>query len=325
MRSENGHKIKLLKLMELFRQETDENNPMLATAICERLAARGVPCDRRTLSRDIKVLNENGYEVMSTMIGHEKAYYVVDRSFDVPEIKILIDAVQAASFVTEKKSTELVEKIAALGGAHRAEILKQSIVCFNTRKHSNESIYYNVDRLEEAIYKNKKVIFLYYDLNEHGEKVYRRDGHHYVVEPIALVFNEDNYYLTCYSSRHDGTSNYRVDRMSAVEIIDEDITEKAMELRSSVAGYTEQVFKMYGGEEAKVTLEFSDKLIGVVYDKFGENVKMVRTGEHTIVASVDVRISPTFWGWLFQFTDQMKILSPANVAEEYKAQVKKIL
>ena len=325
MRSENGHKIKLLKLMELFRQETDEHNPMLATAICEKLAARGVPCDRRTLSRDIKVLNENGYEVMSTMIGHEKAYYVVDRSFDVPEIKILIDAVQAASFVTEKKSTELVEKIAALGSACRAEILKQSIVRFNTRKHSNELIYYNVDRLEEAIYKNKKVIFLYYDLDEHGEKVYRRDGHHYVVEPIALVFNEDNYYLTCYSSRHDGTSNYRVDRMSAVEIIDEDITEKAMELRENVAGYTEQVFKMYGGEKAKVTLEFSDKLIGVVYDKFGENVKMVRTGEHTIVASVDVRISPTFWGWMFQFGDQMKILSPANIAEEYKAQAMKIL
>jgi len=325
MAETNIKKIKLLRLMEIFRQETDEDNPMLATTVCKRLEEKGVMCDRRTLTRDIAILNEFGYEVMSTMVGHEKAYYVVDRSFDVPEIKILIDAVQAASFVTEKKAAELVEKIAALGGAHRAEILKQSIVCFNTRKHSNESIYYNVDRLEEAIYKNKKVIFLYYDLNEHGEKVYRRDGHHYVVEPIALVFNEDNYYLTCYSSRHDGTSNYRVDKMSAVEIIDEDITEKAMELRASVAGYTEQVFKMYGGEEAKVTLEFSDKLIGVVYDKFGENVRMVRTGEHTIVASVDVRISPTFWGWLFQFTDQMKILSPANVAEEYKAQTKKII
>jgi len=325
MAETNIKKIKLLRLMEIFRQETDEDNPMLATTVCKRLEEKGVMCDRRTLTRDIAILNEFGYEIMSTMVGHEKAYYVVDRSFDVPEIKILIDAVQAASFITEKKATELVEKIAALGGAHRAEILKQSIVCFNTRKHSNESIYYNVDRLEEAIYKNKKVIFLYYDLNEHGERVYRRDGHHYVVEPIALVFNEDNYYLTCYSSRHDGTTNYRVDKMSAVEIIDEDITEKAMELRASVAGYTEQVFKMYGGEEAKITLEFSDKLIGVVYDKFGENVRMVRTGEHTIVASVDVRISPTFWGWMFQFTDQMKILSPANVAEEYKAQAKKII
>lgn len=271
MAETNIKKIKLLRLMEIFRQETDEDNPMLATTVCKRLEEKGVMCDRRTLTRDIAILNEFGYEIMSTMVGHEKAYYVVDRSFDVPEIKILIDAVQAASFITEKKATELVEKIAALGGAHRAEILKQSIVCFNSRKHSNESIYYNVDRLEEAIYKNKKVIFLYYDLNEHGERVYRRDGHHYVVEPIALVFNEDNYYLTCYSSRHDGTSNYRVDKMSAVEIIDEDITEKAMELRASVAGYTEQVFKMYGGEEAKITLEFSDKLIGVVYDRCSYN------------------------------------------------------
>ena len=325
MAETNIKKIKLLRLMEIFRQETDEDNPMLATTVCKRLEEKGVMCDRRTLTRDIAILNEFGYEVMSTMVGHEKAYYVVERSFDVPEIKILIDAVQAASFVTEKKAAELVEKIAALGGALRAEILKQSIVCFNTRKHSNEQIYYNVDRLEEAIYKNKKVIFLYYDLNEHGEKVFRRDGHHYVVEPIALVFNEDNYYLTCYSSRHDGTSNYRVDKMASVEIIDEDITEKAMELRATVGGYTEQVFKMYGGELVKVTLEFNDKLIGVVYDKFGENVKMVRTGEHTIVASVDVRISPTFWGWLFQFSDQMKILSPSNVAEEYKAQAKKII
>lgn len=318
MAEQNIKKIKLLRLMEILRAETDEQNPMLASDVRARLADKGVIVDRRVLTRDIDILNEFGYEIMSTMVGHEKAYYVIDRSFSVPELKILIDAVQAATFITDKKTPELVEKIAALGGAHRAEILQENIVCFNTRKHSNECIYYNVDCLENAIQNNKKVIFLYYDLDEHGEKVYRRDGHHYVVEPIALVFNDDNYYLTCYSSKHDGTANYRVDRMTSVEAIDEEISEKAIELRGEVGCYTEQVFKMYGGELENVTLELDDKLIGVIYDKFGEDTKIVRTGETMVAASVKVQVSPTFFGWLFQFAGEMKILSPDKVIEEYK-------
>ena len=307
--------------MELFRQETDEDHPMLASVVCEKLAARGVPCDRRTLSRDIKVLNDNGYEVMSTMVGHEKAYYVEDRSFAVPELKVLIDAVQAASFITEKKTAELIGKIAALGGSNRAAILQSNMVCFNTRKHSNESIYYNVGFLEEAIQQNKKVVFLYHDIDENGEKVYRRGGHHYVVEPIALVFNEDNYYLVSYSSRHGSTANYRVDRMTDVKVIEEDITDVAMSLREDVSEYTEQAFKMYGGDPVDIVIEYDEKLIGVVYDKFGEGTKMMRSSDDKIIATVKVRISPTFWGWLFQFGKQMRILSPDSVKQEYKKQV----
>ena len=325
MAEQNVKKIKLLRLMEILRAETDEQNPMLASELRKRLADKGVIVDRRVLTRDIDILNEFGYEIMVTMIGHEKAYYVIDRSFSVPELKILIDAVQAATFITDKKTPELVEKIAALGGAHRAEILQENIVCFNTRKHSNESIYYNVDCLENAIQNNKKVIFLYYDLDEHGEKVYRRDGHHYVVEPIALVFNDDNYYLTCYSAKHDGTANYRVDRMTSVESIDEEISKKAQELRCEMGCYTEQVFKMYGGELENVTLELDDKLIGIIYDKFGEDTKIVRTGETAVAASVKVQISPTFFGWLFQFGSQMKVLSPAEVVNEYNKRLKELI
>ena len=213
MAQENWQKYKLLKLLELLRQETDEQNPLPTSAICNRLAEMGISCERRTLTKDIAVLNELGYEVMWNWVGKEKGYYIEDRSFSVPELKILIDAVQAASFITEKKTAELIDKIAELGGTHKADILKGNMVCFNTRKHSNESIYYNVGYLEDAIQQQKKVIFYYYDLNENGEKVYRREHHHYVVEPIALVFNEDNYYLMVYSARHDGTANYRVDRI----------------------------------------------------------------------------------------------------------------
>ena len=318
MAQDNYRKIKLLKLLDMLRQETDEQNPLSTTQICAKLGQMGIVCDRRTLPRDIAILNEQGYEIMSLMVGHDKCYYVEDRSFSVPELKILIDAVQAASFITDKKTAELVDKIASLGGTHRAEILKSNMVCFNTRKHSNEQIYYNVDTLERAIQDNKKVIFYYFNLDENGNKAYRRDHHHYVVEPIALVFNEDNYYLISYSARHDGTANYRLDRMEAVEIIDEDICEKAIALRESVSGYTEQVFKMYGGETVEVVLEFSDNLIGAVYDKFGEDIKMTRVADDQCTATVKVQISPVFWGWLFQFAGQMNITSPESAIEEYR-------
>ena len=158
-------------------------------------------------------------------------------------------------------------------------------------------------------------------MDENGQKVYRRSGHHYVVEPIALVFNEDNYYMVCYSAKHDSTANYRIDRMDAVEIIDEDICEKAVELRGSIDCFTEQAFKMYGGQPVDITIQFSDKLIGVVYDKFGEDTKMVRVNNEECVASVKVQISPTFWGWLLQFGKQMHILSPVSVIEMYNQTV----
>lgn len=311
--------------MEMLRQETDEAHPLRRTEICERLAKDGIGCDIRTLSKDIAVLNDYGFEVMIRKEDHENFYYVEDRSFSVPELKILIDAVQAASFITDKKTAELIDKIAELGGGNRAAILKDNIVHFNTRKHGNEAIYYNVDTIETAIQQDKKIIFRYFDIDENGDRVYRRDGHHYVVEPVALVFNDDNYYLVSYSSKHENTANYRLDRMDAVETIDEDITDKAKELRESIAGYTESVFKMYGGEQQDVTLQFDQKLIGAVYDKFGEGTRMLRINDTTCVAAVKAQISPTFWGWLFQFGGQMKINSPDTLKEEYKNQAAALL
>lgn len=312
MARDNYRKIKIMKLLELLRQNTDEQNPMTTSQLISALAEMDIPCDRRTLTQDVATLNEAGYEIMITMVGHEKGYYVADRRFSVPELKILIDAVHAASFITEKKSEELIEKIADLAGTCRAEVLKRNMVCFNTRKHSNEHIYYNVDVLEEAILTKRKVIFRYFDLNENREKVFRKDGHHYVVEPIALVFNEDNYYLMVYSAKHDNTGTYRVDRMEAVEIIDEPTSEKAISLRSTMAEHTEQTFKMFAGQPEDVVLQFPPKLIGPVYDKFGEDTQMIRSGDN-IIATVRVQVSPTFRGWLHQFGGEMRTLSPHDM------------
>ena len=324
MARDSFRKVKLLKLLEMLQLNTDEQHPMTTSDILAGLLQMDIPCDRRTLAQDIATLNELDYEIMSTTVGHEKGYYVEDRNFSIPELKILIDAVHASSFITEKKSEELITKIASLAGSHRAEVLTRSMVCFNTRKHSNEKIFYNVDELEAAILHQKKILFRYFDLNEKGERVYRRDGHRYVVEPVALVFNEDNYYLTCYSSRHDSISKYRVDRMDSVQIIEDPCSEKAISLRNEVAAYTEQAFKMFGGQPEDVVLEFDRSIIGAVYDRFGENTQMIPSAENKCVASVKVQISPTFWGWLFQFAGQMQILSPAHLISEYKSRCEQI-
>jgi len=318
MLTTGAQRIKLLKLLELLRQETDEHNPMTTNQICEKLADVGVSGDRRTLSQEIELLNECGYEVMSVRVGKSKAYYIEDRSFSVPELRILIDAVQAASFITEKKTAALIDQIAALGGTHRAALLADNSVKFNTRKHTNETIYYNVNYLEEAIAEGRKVVFRYFDLDENASKVYRREGHHYVVEPVALVFHEDNYYLMTYSAKHEGTANYRVDRMEEVAVIDDRVSEVTIQLRQSIGDYTEQAFKMYGGEPKEVTLEFDERLIGSVYDKFGEDVKMTRVSNTKCAVTTKVQVSPVFWGWVFQFAGKMKIISPENLRLEYK-------
>lgn len=320
----NRQKIKLLEIMELLRQQSDEEHPLLTSQIVKSLSDLGITCDRRTLYLDIDLLNEYGFEVQSRLIKHEKGYYCVDRKFSPPELKILIDAVQAAGFITPKKTEEFVSKIADLGGSHRAELLKTNMVCFNTTKHTNEAVYYNISELEYALQNKKKASFYYFDRDVDGEKIYRKNKKRYIVDPMALVYNDDNYYLMCFSSKYDGICNYRIDRMDAVSTEKDDVSEDAIIHIADVAEYNSEVFKMYGGPVLDVVLEFDDSLIGVVQDKFGEDTKMLRTSPGKCVASVKVQESPTFWGWLFQFVGQMKILSPEPLMDEYRNRAKQV-
>ena len=299
-------------------------HPIGTNELCNKLAELGIQADRRTVAKDISVLNEQGYEVMQTKLGKQNAYYIEDRSFSLPELKILIDAVQAASFITEKKSSDLISKIAALGGSHQAEILTGNIVHFNTRKHNNEQIYYNVNVLENTIREKKMASFLYFDLDENLNKAYRKDRAIYEVEPIALVFNNDNYYLMAYDPNTENeVRNYRVDRMDSVQQLDKGICKAATEKIRTVSKFTEQVFRMYGGRTELVTLRFEKKLIGSIYDKFGEKTNIGKCGDEYFVA-VEVQISPTFWSWLITFKGQMKLTAPDSVIAEYKEWLKDI-
>ena len=291
----------------------------------------GISSNVRTLSLDIEVMQDNGFEIMSYLKDKEKFYYVPEHELTVPEIKILIDAVQAASFVTEKKTAELVEKVAALGGSHQAELLKENMVCFNTRKHTNESILYTVDGIEDAIIRRKKIAFNYFHLNEKAERVFVTTGtgekKRYYVEPVALIFNEDNYYLMAYSNRHpERTASYRVDRMDHLEVVEESVlSDEAIAKIDGVAEFTEQAFKMFSGDLEDVVLQFDKSLIGPVFDKFGESTAMMPINDTTCAATVHVQVSPTFYGWLAQFADKMRILSPDHLIYEFRNHIEMIL
>ena len=318
-------KVKLLILYEILRQESDRNHPITTRQLCDKLIAMDIPCDRRTLAMDIDMLNELGFNVHSCYVAHAKGFYLDERAFSVSELKIMMDAVQAANFIPQEQSEELINKLAGLGGTRKTDILKNNLICFNTHKHTNDAIYSTVSVLETALAEQRKASFYYFDLDENGEKVYRKEKARYVVDPIALVYHEDFYYLLCWSVKHQNTTTYRLDRMNEVVCENEPVATKARRLAPGTADYTKQVFKMFSGKAKKVTLMFDDSLIGVIYDKFGEDTEILRIEDHKCKATVTVQVSPTFWGWLFQFVGQMWVLSPKALSEEYKSRCEKAI
>ncbi len=313
-------KLKLLKIWEMLCQETDEDNPMPSTTIIKRLGEMGIPCDRRTLYKDIDALKENGYEIICKR-SRQNEYYVLDRNFELTELHILMDAVQAASFITEGKTTELVNKIAALSGDCKAEVLKANTVAFNTVKNTNERIYYSVNEIITAIEKKKKIEFYYFDYDASHQRVYRKNKQKYVVNPYATIFSNDSYYLLCYDDKHEGMAHYRIDRMDTVRITGEPITKRADLKAFNIKKHKKQIFNMFAGEDTSVTIRIDKCLIDAIYDKFGTSVKMRMVSDSEAEFTTDIQISSAFIGWCVSFGDKLKVVSPANVVEQIKASI----
>lgn len=312
-------KMKMLALWEILKQDSDEYTPLTTNDICEKLRTRGIPCERKSVATDVALLKKHGYDVESKIVGRDRVYYVADRQFNIPELKIIIDALQAATFVTEGKTAELIEKVAALGGSHRKAILKENIVHFNTRKHTNESIYFSVNELEQALLAHRQVSFYYFDLNEKHERVYRKDQKLYIVNPSALVFLNDNYYLVCWSTEFERIVSYRVDRMETVSMLETPVCPEAQISEEQIAAFTRQTFSMFGGVPVTVTLRFANDLMGVIYDKFGEGTNIQRVDDETCTVTETVQVSPTFWGWVFQLRGELQIVEPADLIETYRS------
>ena len=316
MARKENQKIKLLVLMDILKNYSDEEHPLGIKEIIAKLQEFGIEAGRKAIYDDIELLNQYGYEVLCNK-GRSNKYYVVDRNFDIAELKILVDAVYSSRFITVKKSKELTQKIADLAGVHKAKLLTKNIQYEESIKVSNEHIYYTTDNIDTAINSNKKIGFYYFDLDCHGDRIYRKNKEQYVVNPVALVYNENKYYLVCYDDKHMNMINYRVDKMDDVKILNESRTPNQELKEFKVGKHTGNAFQMFTGKTEKVAFSVSDKLLDVIFDKFGEKTKFINYGEGRYKFYADIQISPTFYGWCATFGKDLTILSPENVRSGY--------
>lgn len=314
-KSEN-QKLKPLVLMEILRMHSDEDHPLSTNKIIQMLSEYGIETGRKALYDDIRLLNSYGYEVLCQK-AKTNLYYVVDRKFDVAELRLLMDAVQSANTITEKKTAELTSKIADLAGFNRAQILRKNVVFADTAKHSNESIFYTIDTIDRALNEGKKVSFVYFDLDSHGDRAYRKNGDRYVVNPVAMVFNDGRYYLTAYNDKYLNLSNYRIDRMDKAEMLEETRTPADCVKDFNVNKHRKQAFSMFVGELTRVTFAINKSVLDVIFDKFGEKTKFIAIDENTYKFSAQVQVSKAFFGWLAGLGGNIKIIAPTPVASDY--------
>ena len=318
MAKQSGQKLKLLYLNKFFLENTDENHTATINEIIDYLACAGISAERKSLYDDFENLRAFGTEVMSIKQGGTTGYYVADRTFEVSELKLLVDAVQVAKFITDKKSKQLIGKLETLCSRHEAQALSRQVVMPTRIKSMNESIYYNVDKIHSAITNNLSINFKYFDYNVNKERVLRHDGALYRVSPYSLNWDDENYYLIAFDEASGMIRHYRVDKMLEIHITDSARKGRKEFDETDVSMYSKKVFSMFGGKDTRICLEFDEKMCSVVIDRFGKDVMMRKSeNEGKIYVYCDVVVSPHFFGWLFSFGDMVKIATPQSVADEF--------
>lgn len=320
-----NQKLKLYYLVEYFKKYTDENHTVTVAELIKYLEEHGISAERKSIYRDIEAIDSLGYDIISI---HDKrfSYYLASREFEAAEVRMLVDAVASSRFITKKKSVELIKKLEGLTTEYEAKKLNSQIFVANRIKTSNESIYYNVDAIHNAIYENSKIKFKYFDWDNNKRKQFRHKGKIYEVSPWGLVWNNENYYLIAYVSGEDKMRHYRVDRMMSIETCNELRDGKSKYLEQDTAQYTKNFFGMYDGEMTKVTLNCSNEITNAVMDMFGSNVKFTPQSDgETFNITVELAVSPVFLSWVFMFGGQIKIISPVSVEEELKKMARAVL
>lgn len=316
-------KQKLLIMEQLFNQRTDEDHALTGNQLIDILSNQGIKAERKTIYDDIATLCDSGINLEVTKIGHSNAYFLANRLFQDEELFLLADAVSSSKFLTIKKSNELIKKLQSLTSDYKAKQLRRSIYVDNRTKTFNEQIYYTINTVQEGIFNNKNITFNYFEYSIDKKKQLKHDGELYTVSPFQLIWENDNYYLACYCFKHKKICRYRVDRMTNVSLTDEkrrQLTESEnYELKNQ-----RSLYSMYGGEEETVQIQFDNSLINVVIDRFGERVICHQNSENTFYINADVQISPTFWGWLFQFGSKAKILGPSQAVSMAEEKIKEL-
>lgn len=315
MPKSDNQKLKIFYILDYLQKNSHEENLVRASDLTAMLDRQySISCDRKTVYSDIAALQEYGVDIVSVP-GKNGGYYIASRNFERHELKLLIDAVQSSRFLTEKKSRELIEKLCDQCNQQDASLLKRTVLVSGRVKSMNETIYYNVDTIQEAIWQNKQIRFRYFDWDFGGKRKYREKE--YVASPYGLCQDHENCYLLALSERH-GITSYRVDRMTdisletAARIPCPELTGKAFH------DHANRLFQMYSGDAVDVKLRFHNSLINVVIDRFGKDTMLIPDGEEYFNFTVKVAVSPMFLSWVIGFGSKAKILYPQSVQNKCK-------
>ena len=319
MPKSSNQKLKLLYIVKILSEQTDENHCMSTQRLIEELARYDIKAERKSIYDDMNQLMDFGYDIILSKAKDNGGYYMASRDFELAELKLLVEVVQASRFITQKKSTELIDKIEKLTSKADARQLQRQVYVANRIKTANESIYYIVDDIHRAIQNNEQISFQYLEWNLEKELVPRKDGMQYQVSPWALTCKDENYYLIAHDKAEDKIKHFRVDKMGSIEVL-KDCKREGGKLfeRSDIAAYANKTFSMYGGEEETVTLQFANHLIGVVMDRFGKEVSVRKRDDEHFSVRVQVAVSGQFFGWLTGLGDGAKIIAPESVKETYR-------
>lgn len=316
-RKENQRK-KLLILRDILLRNTDERHGLTRKEIEVELSRYDIEVSRQTFAEDLELLREFGVDIMTDRIGSKTIYYVGEREFALPELKLLIDSIQASRFITEKKAMELIRKMERLCSKHEAAELQRGAVIVDRIKNMNESIFYNVDAVHQAINQNSKIRFQYFNYNIQAEREYKHGGKVYEESPYAMVCADDNYYLLAYNSERNIIKNYRVDKLAAVQVTGEPREGREVFEQYDLKRFTRNSFGMFSGKEAKVTMRFSHRFANAVVDRFGKDVFMRRVDDNWVEVVAPVVVSPMFFRWLYGLGAEAYIVGPQDVREAMK-------
>lgn len=319
-----GQKLKLLYIVQLLAENTDENHPVSTAEIISYLESKGIHSERKSVYDDIEKLCEFGYDIIQVKSRLGGGYYMAAREFELAELKLLVDAVQASRFITTKKSRSLIKKLEKLAGKQDAGKLQRQVYVAGRVKTENESIYYNIDTIHRAIQENRQIAFLYMDWNLKKEMTARPGGIR-KVSPWALIWQDENYYLAAYDEADDMLKHYRVDKMGQAEVLTQARKGTEKFARIDPAVYTNRTFGMFGGEETVVTLQFPNRLIGVVMDRFGKEADIRPVTERVFRVRASVAVSGQFFGWLAGIGREAVIISPEPVRERYRVWLEDIV
>jgi len=315
-------KMRLLALLKLFWEETDEEHTLTVPEMIERLHKMGIAAERRAIYDDIAVLTEFGLDIVHTK-SKTHDYFLGSREFELPELKLLVDAVQSSRFITHKKSVKLIKKLETLTSRPQSGKLERQVFIENRAKTPNESIYYNIDSISDAIQKGKAITFLYSEYSANKQLVLRRDGERYTAAPYLLIWNNDNYYMVAYYERYGGLCHFRVDKMSRISITDIPVAAPAGNI--DPAEYAKRNFSMFAGEESEIELEFSKDILGAIIDRFGTGIVLSEAKDGFYRTRLNVALSPAFYSWIFQFGEKACITAPAKASEDMAALLRSTL